>query len=460
MDRTILKVKKYIEDNNLINSGDKIVVGVSGGADSVCLLSILNELKNIFNFTLKVVHINHLIRKDALEDAVFVEKLCDNLDIPFYYYEKDIEKMAKELHISCEDAGRRFRYQAFNEIAKKDGKIAVAHNRNDKVETFFFNLFRGSGINGLCSIKVKRDNIIRPILCLDRIEIEDYLNRKGLTFKIDSTNATTLYTRNKIRNKVIPYVKEEIHSNVVGNVSNTIEIMEEVNEFFNELVDDFCNKNVSFYNEYISIDLEIFNLQKNIIKRLVLLKAIEYFVPDRKDISSKNILDIIDICTKNGKKEIQLLNNLKAVKNYGILYIHKETIIPKIEVFEKTETYLKTSDGNFVLEVIDADKINFEEILNFRDDNIKFFDLDKIDLNHLSVDFVYDSAYIYINNSNKPKKLKDYFNSEKIKGNVPVFSCDDNVLWVVGHRISDYYKVTKDSKKILKIRKEIFGENK
>lgn len=451
MDKTILKVKRYIEEEHLIKKGDKIILGVSGGADSVCLLSILNSLKKEFYLELEVVHINHMIRKDANEDALYVTKLCKRYDIPFHLFEEDVEKLAKEYHISTEDAGRKVRYEAFNKIAGNNAKIAVAHNKNDKVETFFFNLFRGAGINGLCSIKNKRENIIRPILCLERNEIEEYLNRIGLDFKIDSTNNTTLYTRNKIRNKVIPYVKEEIHSNIIGNVSNTIELMEEVNDFFNDYVENYCKKNVKFQEGNVVIDLDIFSKEKIIIKKLVILKALEYFIPSKKDISSKNIEDILDICNKNGRKEIFLLNNLKVVKNFGLLSIHYGDYIPKIEILEGNSKILKTNEGNFEFNVIDFNLISLDNIINSNNKDIKCFDLDLISMECFSIDYIKETDYIYLNDSRK--NLKDYFNGEKIKGNTPVFSCNGNVLWVVGYRIGDFYKVTENTKKILVIKK-------
>ena len=140
MNKTLDKVRKYILKENLFDKNKRIVLGVSGGADSICLFTILNELKNEFNLELEVVHINHLIREDASDDANFVKSLCEKNSIPFHLYEKDVETLAKELHISTEDAGRRVRYEAFNEVSKEDGLIAVAHNSNDKVETFFLNL--------------------------------------------------------------------------------------------------------------------------------------------------------------------------------------------------------------------------------------------------------------------------------------------------------------------------------
>ena len=453
MDKTILKVKKYIEDENLIKNGDKVVIGVSGGADSVCLLSILNNLKDCFNLSLEVVHINHLIRDDAKDDALYVKELCDKFEIPFHLYEVDVESLAKNLHISTEDAGRRVRYNAFNEIAGDIGKIAVAHNKNDKVETFFINLFRGAGINGLCSIKNKRDNIIRPIICLERSEIEEYLNRNHLSFKIDSTNNTTIYTRNKIRNKIIPYVKEEIQPNVIGNISKTMEIMEETNDFFNDFVNDFCNEYVKFQEENIFVDLEAFNNQKEIIKKLVLFKVLEYFIPSKKDITSKNIQDILNICTKNGKKEVCLLNDLKVIKNFGLLSIHYTNTIPQINILSKSDKGIATNEGTFAFDIVDINNISLEEIMNSKNRYEKYFDFDKLNLNEISINYINPNDFIYINNSKEPKPLKDLFNKNKIKGDYIVISHKGNVLWVVDNRISDYFKVTDNTKKVLIIKK-------
>lgn len=449
MHKTVFKVKRYIEEEHLITKGDSIVLGVSGGADSVCLLSILNSLKDIFDLKLSVVHVNHLIREDASEDANYVKKFCKELNIPFYLFEEDIEKMAKLLHISTEDAGRQFRYKVFNQISNGTAKIAVAHNSNDKVETFFLNLFRGAGINGLCSIQNRRDNIIRPILCLDRSEIESYLMDCNLDFKIDSTNSTTLYTRNKIRNEVIPYVKENINTQVVSNILNTINIMEDVNEFFEDYVQNFYLDNVVEKEDYLWLDLEIFNKEKNIVKTLVLFKALEYFIPSKKDISSKNIEEILNICTKNGKKEIVLLKNLRVIKNYGMLVIYNEKFEPKLNLLEKNKTLYKTENFLYNLEILNASEVDINFIIKQNNNNVKFFDLDKLDLNLLELDYIKEENRIIIND--KDISLREYYNSNKVKWNNEVFSYGNYVLWVVGYRIGDLYKISNETKHILRI---------
>ncbi|MGN1148748.1 MAG: ATP-binding protein, partial [Lachnospiraceae bacterium] len=207
------KVSAYIEKYHMLSAGDTVVTGVSGGADSVCLLLVLSALQKEIPFTLVAVHVNHLIRSDAGKDAAFVKDLCEKCGVPFFLVEKDVEAIAKEKGISTEEAGRQVRYEAFTQVLQQEaaaqslrgqtetaaaqslrgqtetataqalpgrGKIAVAHNLNDRAETMLFNLFRGSGLTGLGSIRPIRyggdgPDIIRPLLCVTRAEIEDFL---------------------------------------------------------------------------------------------------------------------------------------------------------------------------------------------------------------------------------------------------------------------------------------------
>ena len=181
----------YIKDNNLIKSGDKVLVALSGGPDSVCLLNILYNLKAELNIEVGAAHLNHLLRdKDAFEDEEYVKTLCKSLDIPCFVKRVDINKYSKDKKMSSEMAGREARYNFFDDIVKDEGytKIATAHNANDQAETILFRLMRGSGIEGLCGIKVRRDKIIRPILCLSRKEVEEYIEINNLKPRIDKTN--------------------------------------------------------------------------------------------------------------------------------------------------------------------------------------------------------------------------------------------------------------------------------
>ena len=203
------KVFSYIREHHMLKPGDRVVAGISGGADSVCLLFVLLEWAKVCPLELAVVHVNHGIRKEAGEDAAYVKSLCEAHCLPFYLLEKDVRERAEQEKCSEEEAGRKTRYEAFEAVAKEIGAdyIAVAHNSNDRSETMLFHLFRGSGIKGLGSIQPVRDNIIRPILCLERKEIEAYLEDRGITYCQDATNATDDYTRNRIRHHILPYAE-------------------------------------------------------------------------------------------------------------------------------------------------------------------------------------------------------------------------------------------------------------
>ena len=180
------KVKKYIAAYEMIVPGDCVVAGVSGGADSVCLLHLLWRLQKEMVFRLNVVHINHGLRAEAGEDAAFVEELCRQWELPFFLREADMPGYAAEHKVSSEEAGRLLRYQAFEEILRRiqgenAGKIAVAHNAEDRAETMLFHMFRGSGLKGMSAIRPVRESVIRPLLSVSRREIEAYLTDCGLT---------------------------------------------------------------------------------------------------------------------------------------------------------------------------------------------------------------------------------------------------------------------------------------
>ena len=205
------KVLKTIKKYNLIENGDKLVLAVSGGPDSIAMLNILKELQeeqSKLNFEIVVAHINHMIRKEAKEDEEYVRDYCQKNKIRFYSKSIDVQKIANNNKIGTEEAGRIVRYEFFDEIIEKtnSNKVAIAHNKNDKAETIIMNLLRGSGVSGLKGIEPRRGKYIRPLIECERYEIEKYCEEQKLNPRIDKTNFVNEYTRNKIRNIVIPYV--------------------------------------------------------------------------------------------------------------------------------------------------------------------------------------------------------------------------------------------------------------
>ena len=304
-----------VEEYNLIEDGDVIVVGVSGGPDSITLLTCLNKYKNKFNCEIVVAHINHLIRNDSTEDEQFVENLCKDLNIEFFVLRKNIEKLAAEKKKSVEEMGRIVRYKFFDEVAKKIGanKIAIAHNMNDNAETLLLNLIRGSGMDGLEGIKpFEYNKYIRPLINCKREYIEDYCEENKLKPRIDSTNFENKYMRNNIRNRIIPMLKE-INPNVIQSLSRTSEIISENNSFINMEAKKEFERITEIKNDKIEIELKGLNDSSVAIKSKIVLIAIEKLQGDTKNIEKTNIDDVLKMAERNiGKKYILLNKKIKA----------------------------------------------------------------------------------------------------------------------------------------------------
>ena len=267
------KVISYIKDNKLIKSGDKILVALSGGPDSVCLLDILFELKKELNIEIAAAHLNHLLRgDDAFKDEEYVIDLCNKMGIKCFTKRVDINIYAKEHKLSSEMAGRSVRYDFFDEIAKNEGfnKIATAHNANDQAETILFRLMRGTGLEGLGGIKAARDNkIIRPILCLKREEVEEYIKLKELNPRIDKTNFEKIYNRNKIRLDILPYMKENFNKDIVQTLNRMSLLLQKDNEFLENLSLNLYNKYCIEGDDYFIIKKEIFKEEEPIVSRVI-----------------------------------------------------------------------------------------------------------------------------------------------------------------------------------------------
>ena len=239
-------VRTTIAEHNMFNNGDTVVVGVSGGADSVMLLHCLNVIKNDYNLNIVVAHINHKIRIGTAErDAKFVEDLCEKMGIEYHLKEIDIPTFAEENSMSEEEAGRLARYSFFSELAGKSGKIATAHNANDNVETVLMRFMRGTGVKGLSGIPYKRGNIVRPILNVSRTDIEGYIEENGLEHITDETNFENIYTRNKIRLDLIPFMQEKFNPNLINTVSESIMSYREDAEYFDNIVNELFETVVS-----------------------------------------------------------------------------------------------------------------------------------------------------------------------------------------------------------------------
>ena len=325
------KVLNIIKKYNLIEDGDKIVIGVSGGPDSIALLNMLLEIKKEerYNFEIVVCHINHMIREEANEDEKYVANFCKKYNIEFFARRIEIEKIAKESKIGTEEAGRNARYQFFNEILEKtsSNKIATAHTANDNAETVLMNIIRGSSTSGLKGIDVYRDNIIRPLIECERDEIEKYCEENKLEPRIDKTNFENIYTRNKVRNMLIPYIKQNFNPNIIEGINRLSELSKKENEYLEKQTEDTYKKIlIDAKNDEIILDLKLFNLQETVIKSRLVLYTINILFGTRNGIEKKHVEDIIKLCSNNiGNK--YLIPNKKVkilVKNKKIFFISNQ----------------------------------------------------------------------------------------------------------------------------------------
>jgi len=321
------KVVETIKKYNLIKKGDKIVIGVSGGPDSICLLHLLNAIKENFEIELYVAHINHMIREAADCETEYVEQICENLEVPCFVKKIDILKKAKEQKKGTEETGREERYLFFDEVLEKtkSNKIATAHNSNDKAETVILNILRGSGISGLKGIEANREEkYIRPLIEISREEIEKYCEENNLEQKIDESNSENIYSRNKIRNEMIPYIKKEFNKNIIKTINRLSEVATEENEYMQKLTKEEYEK-ISWQEEdMIVLDLKKFNNLDIVIKRRLILYTINKAIQTTQGIEKVNIDDIIKLCQNNiGNKYLAPIKKMKIYVKKGKIYFIK-----------------------------------------------------------------------------------------------------------------------------------------
>lgn len=327
-DKVLESIKKF----NLIEDGDKIVLGVSGGPDSICMLNILNELRNDkkinIQFDIIVAHVNHLIREEAKLDEEYVKNFCEKIGVAFYSKSIDVKKLANNNKIGTEEAGRNARYAFFDKVMKdtNSNKIAIAHNLNDKIETIIMNVFRGSGISGLKGIEPIKDNkYIRPLIECERFEIEKYCEDNKIEPRIDRTNFENIYTRNKIRNVIIPYIKQEFNPNIIKTMDRLSELIKQEDEYLDKETEKVYKYIVEEENDkQIIVNLKKFNNQEKAIKSRLLLYIISKIFGTTKGIEKIHIDDIVKLCENNiGNKFLTPNKNIKVlVKNHKIFFMN------------------------------------------------------------------------------------------------------------------------------------------
>lgn len=485
MNSILEKVERYIADNDMLSYGEHVVAGVSGGADSMCLLFVLMTLRERLGLKLCVVHINHGIRGAAADkDQEFVENFCDSHGILWKSFRADIPALAKAERLSEEEAGRQYRYRCFEEALQEmcgrhseggrgtgdgavcgaaavpGGKIAVAHNKNDVTETVLMNLFRGCGLRGLCGIPPVRGNIIRPLLCLERSEIEQLLSENGLSYRTDRTNFENDYTRNRLRNEVIPYLKENINAGASEHVYQLTQMASGIYQYISR-------QQAAIYplvcREDGSLDVQLLSRQDPVIIDELLRRKVEDTVGKLKDISQVHINQIAGLLHKPVGKKVQLPYGLTVTRGYTNLKFVVDNPAAGICDAPALPLEIPPHGAPPVSVLIPGTPRTVEISLKFNEENqrieekqyTKWFDYAKIK-NGLKMRHRQSGDYLIVDSRGSRKLLRRLMIDEKVpreeRDGVWLVADGGHVVWIIGGRISDAYKVTGQTKEIIEIK--------
>ena len=463
------QVLDTIEKNKLINYGDGIVVGISGGYDSVCLLHILFSISSDLNLKLYPVHINHMLRgEEALRDENFVKSFCLSLGLNLYVEKVDIAKKARQDKISIEEAGRNARYEVFSRVAKEKAavKIAVAHSRNDQAETILMRIFRGTGLEGLKGIEYKRDNIIRPLLDVDREQIESYVNENGIDAITDSSNLHTDYFRNRIRLNVLPEINSAAKINVTENLLRLSKIVVTDEDFLRYNAEIYYKKTaISQDSECVELDLTELKNMHQAMRGRVLRMAIFSICGSIDGLGYIHIDKLIWLI-ESGRTgaQVDIPHGMVAIKSYGSIIIRRQVELKcqnyeyRLEIAGKTD--VSVIGASILTQKIDFDTNQscYDFVNKNKDVYTKYIDFKKLEYEKVK-DIVVrnrrDGDIFKPINSNGTKKLKEYFIDNKIprekRDDFPLIAINKEIIWIIGNKTSDNYKVTDNTKSVLMI---------
>ncbi|MCS7053464.1 MAG: tRNA lysidine(34) synthetase TilS [Ignavibacterium sp.] len=441
------KVIKFIKDNCLIENGDKILIALSGGSDSVFLINFLFKYKKKYNIELAAFHLNHLLRDESKSDQDFCENLCKNFGIPFFTKVENVKQFAKQKKLSIEEAGRILRYEALQDISLKYGfnKIATAHNLNDNSETVLLNLIKGKGISSISGIPIKYNNIIRPIICLSKTEIETYLKVNKIKFIKDLSNYCEDYERNYLRNRIVPLIENKLNNNFNYTIYQSSKILREYLNFTEKIINETYDKFVNVFENRIEIDLINFYKEEFFIKSEIIRKI---FINELKlEPTFKNINSVLNLLNNQKGKIIRLKNNFKVIKENDRLVIIK--FENKRYLSYKVEPGKSLSINNFEISIKKVNNVLFD-----KNKFIEYVDADKITGEIKIRNWQKGDKFVPLG-CNGMKKISDFLTDSKVpsskKDEILVMQDSEKIFYVVGLRIDDRVKITESSKNIYKI---------
>ena len=467
------RVKDNIISIAKLKPHDKILVGVSGGADSVALLVVLARLREELDMSLEAIHVEHGLRgRESLRDQDFVKMLCEKYEVNLVC--KSAGQMIREnisSHLSLEEKARDARYELIQNEAREwhrrdpQGKvyIALAHHGNDNAETIIFNMIRGTGLDGMRGIPVKRGNIIRPMLSLTRRDIEIYLSDIKQHYRTDSTNLDPSYDRNNIRLNVIP-VLNEINPKAIEHINNSAILLGEVAKYIrgearDVLEDAICSDN------YAGGEIDITEIMKqpDFMQREILHLWISKYILHAKDVTAKHLYDMQSLMGKQVGRRIDIPDDYQIVRSYKGLKIVKasdealtegheaeEVFVSKEQIEANESITIQCQGKTYEIKRIQGSIGANVPSLNYT----KWFDYDKI-RDGISIRKACEGDYIQVMSQGGTQSFAKYCKNAKIpqemRRNIPLVCDEHHILWAVGYRISEKYKITSDTRTVLEI---------
>ena len=452
------KVIRFIDEKNLIDKNDRILIALSGGPDSVFLLHFLNKFKRRFKTELGALYLNHLLRgKEADKDEKFCGKICRELNVEYFSVRKNVKSYASKRKISLEEAGREIRYSVLESIALKNkyNKIATAHNSGDNAETVLLNLIKGTGIKGISGIAVKRGNIIRPIIKLNKDEIVDYLEQKKLNYRIDETNLSNDFERNFLRNEIIPLIKSKLNPSLESSVFNSSEVFKKISLRIDKEIEFFFNS-VKFSKKQNLLTLfpaKLKNLDQDLLGDFLREAVKRNFLVQ---LSFNDVNNIILLFHSKTGKRVNLTDNLSAVKERDQIIIFPDSNQKKFYQDRKISINnpVRIDGKTLYINRITKDNVKLSD-----DKSIEYISGDRCSEFNIRAwkegDRFYPIGFNLPGGRCGSKKVSDFLNEQKIpsihKKKQLVLTTRNNIVWVLGLRLDDRFKLTVNTKKIYRL---------
>lgn len=446
------KVLKFIDQHSLINKADRILISLSGGADSVFLLHFLFKFKRRLGIQIGAFHLNHGLRgKDASEDESFCKAICKEMNVDCFTVSKNVKAFAAKKKLSVEEAGRELRYDELQKVADKNNysKIATAHNATDNAETMLLNLIKGTGLQGISGIPFQRGNIIRPVLILTKKEILNYLQKKGINYRTDISNLSNNYERNFLRNEILPKLKSRLNPQLENSLFTSSENFKRINFFINGLIEKAIHSSIKRTGARLSINLNKLNqldvsLLGNFFKSLIE----KHF---KLELTSSGIQSLNSLIHKQSGRRLILGNKLICVKERNEIIIFKQTKKEKV-IFKfslKAGETKKIGKKKFSINLMQRPG----EIKN-KNKNIEYISADNLPCEFEIRNWIEGDRFKPLGMKGT-KKISDFLSEQKIppskKKSQLMLTNSGKIVWVIGLRIDDRFKIDANTKQVYKL---------